>query len=171
MQAFFIVPPRAAGAFTRLLATHPPMEERIARLADDNQVIVFTHDILFATTLLALFEKSKRCAYFQITDESGKGKVSRATGPRIPHLMIIGHNPGITEAANLLAPATHTEDLATAAICSLTFDARTWTGVGAKTVRQVQSESPPARQKQAALPALGGRGGRDRAAASGRRAA
>jgi phosphohistidine phosphatase len=71
--------------------------------------------------------------------------IVRATGPRIPHLMIIGHNPGITEAANLLAPATHTEDLATAAICSLTFDARTWTGVCAKTVRQVQSESPPSR--------------------------
>jgi len=63
--------------------------QRIARLADDNQVIVFTHDILFATTLLALFEKSKRCAYFQITDESGKGKVSRATGPRIYSLNAI----------------------------------------------------------------------------------
>lgn len=63
--------------------------QRIARLADDNQVIVFTHDILFASTLLALFEKSKRCAYFQITDESGKGKVSRATGPRIDSLSAI----------------------------------------------------------------------------------
>ena len=63
--------------------------QRVARLADDNQVIVFTHDILFATTLLALFEKSKRCAYFQITDESGKGKVSRATGPRIDSLNAI----------------------------------------------------------------------------------
>lgn len=56
--------------------------QRIAKLAEDNQVIVFTHDIFFATTLLALFEKSKRCAYFQITDEDGKGKVARATGPR-----------------------------------------------------------------------------------------
>lgn len=56
--------------------------QRIARLADDNQVIVFTHDILFATTLLSLFEKSRRCSYFQITDEDGKGKVTRATGPR-----------------------------------------------------------------------------------------
>lgn len=55
---------------------------RIARLAEKNQVIVFTHDILFASTLLGLFEKSKRCAYFQITDEDGKGKVTRATGPR-----------------------------------------------------------------------------------------
>lgn len=65
------------------------VSQRIARLADNNQVIVFTHDILFATTLLALFEKSKRCAYFQITDESGKGKVSRATGPRIDSLSAI----------------------------------------------------------------------------------
>lgn len=56
--------------------------QRIARLADHNQVIVFTHDILFATTLLGLFEKSKRCVYFHITDEDGKGKVTRATGPR-----------------------------------------------------------------------------------------
>ncbi|WP_282852840.1 AAA family ATPase [Gulosibacter sediminis] len=56
--------------------------QRIAQLADDNQVIVFTHDIMFATTLLGLFEKSKRCAYFQITDEDGKGKVTHATGPR-----------------------------------------------------------------------------------------
>lgn len=55
---------------------------RIARLANDNQVIVFTHDILFATSLLALFEKSKRCVYFQVTDEDGRGKITRATGPR-----------------------------------------------------------------------------------------
>ncbi|HEX4717016.1 MAG TPA: zinc metalloprotease HtpX [Thermoleophilaceae bacterium] len=34
MQAFFIVPPRATGALSRLLATHPPTEERIARLAE-----------------------------------------------------------------------------------------------------------------------------------------
>ncbi|NWL12130.1 hypothetical protein DM793_12640 [Paenarthrobacter nitroguajacolicus] len=55
---------------------------RVALLAEDNQVIVFTHDIFFATTLLSLFEKSKRCSYFQITDDEGKGKVTRATGPR-----------------------------------------------------------------------------------------
>lgn len=56
--------------------------QRIGRLADESQVIVFTHDIFLATTLLALSEKSKRCSYFQVTDEDGKGKVTRATGPR-----------------------------------------------------------------------------------------
>lgn len=63
--------------------------QRVARLTDDNQVIVFTHDILFATTLLSLFEKSKRCVYFQVTDENGKGQVARATGPRIDSLNAI----------------------------------------------------------------------------------
>ncbi|MGP5244556.1 AAA family ATPase [Corynebacterium variabile] len=56
--------------------------QRIAQLAEKSQVIVLTHDILFATTLLSLSEESKRCAYFQITDENGKGQVTRATGPR-----------------------------------------------------------------------------------------
>lgn len=66
---------------------------RVARLAEDTQVIVFTHDILFATKLLSLFEVSKRCAYFHVTDEDGrKGGVTRASGPRWDSLSKIkGH--------------------------------------------------------------------------------
>lgn len=75
--------------------------QRIAQLAEVIQVIVFTHDILFATTLLSLFEKSKRCAYFQITDEGGKGMVTRATGPRIDTLKAIkGRINDAIQAAN-----------------------------------------------------------------------
>lgn len=55
---------------------------RIARLSEENQVILFTHDIFFTTTLLSLVGKSTNCAYYQITDDLGKGKVTRATGPR-----------------------------------------------------------------------------------------
>jgi len=71
-------------------------------------------------------------------------RVIQTTGPRIPHLMIVGHNPGITEIANLLAPTARI-DLATAAICSLTFDVRSWLDVQADRLRDVRSESPPAR--------------------------
>lgn len=56
--------------------------QRVVALAEATQVIVFTHDIFFATTLLNLMASSKRCSYFQITDEDGKGDVTRATGPR-----------------------------------------------------------------------------------------
>lgn len=57
--------------------------DRVAGLAKDRQVIVFTHNIWFATELLARFEKSKdRCSYFSVTDEGGKGIVVRGTHPR-----------------------------------------------------------------------------------------
>lgn len=56
--------------------------QRLVSLTETTQVIVFTHDIFFATTLLTLMETTKRCAYFQITDEGGKGQITRATGPR-----------------------------------------------------------------------------------------
>lgn len=56
--------------------------QRVTSLAETTQVIVFTHDIFFASTLLTLMEATKRCSYFQITDEDGKGQITRATGPR-----------------------------------------------------------------------------------------
>ena len=56
--------------------------DRVAGLASEYQVVVFTHDILFATSLLAHFERSNRCSYYEVTDEEGKGKVTHATGPR-----------------------------------------------------------------------------------------
>ncbi|MFL6599935.1 MAG: SixA phosphatase family protein [Steroidobacteraceae bacterium] len=71
-------------------------------------------------------------------------RVTWMTGPRIPHLLIVGHNPGITELASLLAPTSHIE-LTTAAMCSLTFDARIWGDVKADNLLDVRSESPPAR--------------------------
>jgi hypothetical protein len=51
-------------------------------LAQTEQVVVFTHDIFFVTNLLARFEKSRRCSYYQVTDEEGIGVIARATGPR-----------------------------------------------------------------------------------------
>jgi len=41
-------------------------------------------------------------------------KLARTIGPRVSHLMIIGHNPGISEVANLLAPGGEIGGLATA---------------------------------------------------------
>ncbi|WAM19501.1 AAA family ATPase [Rhodococcus sp. JS3073] len=66
--------------------------QRIASLAETTQVVVFTHDIFFATTLLTLMEASKRCSYFQISDEDGKGQITRATGPRWDSLNNIKKN-------------------------------------------------------------------------------
>ena len=56
--------------------------ERIGALASDHQVVVFTHDIFFAMSLLEIFDKSASCKYYRITDEDGKGTVTPGTAPR-----------------------------------------------------------------------------------------
>jgi phosphohistidine phosphatase len=54
-----------------------------------------------------------------------------ATGPRIEHLMIVGHNPGISALANALAPQAKLGEFATGAACVMHIDVRTWPGVNA----------------------------------------
>ena len=53
----------------------------------------------------------------------------QATGPRIKHLMIIGHNPGISVLASAFAPGAELGEFTTAAACTLEFEARTWSAV------------------------------------------
>jgi len=72
-------------------------------------------------------------------------KLARGIGPRFPHLLIIGHNPGISELAHLLAPSTDMSGLAPAAFSSITFDVEQWSAVGPAVMRDVVSEAPPSR--------------------------
>jgi hypothetical protein len=58
--------------------------ERIARLAKGRQVIVFTHNIWFATELLSHYESERdRCSYFSVTDDPNKGVISPGSHPRL----------------------------------------------------------------------------------------
>ncbi|GAB3275666.1 AAA family ATPase [Sinomonas notoginsengisoli] len=91
-MADFLAEARLAGITAPVLFDDPvssldhrrinEVAQRIVNLSTSNQVIVFTHDILFATTLLALSESTGRCSYLHITDDEGKGQVTRASGPR-----------------------------------------------------------------------------------------
>jgi hypothetical protein len=57
--------------------------KRIAKLAEERQVIVFTYSIWLTTELLAYFEKNTdRCKYYSVTDDGGKGIVVPGTHPR-----------------------------------------------------------------------------------------
>lgn len=55
---------------------------RVAKLAESTQIIVFTHDILFAVKLLSLFETSKRCTYYEVSDYPNTGHIAARSGPR-----------------------------------------------------------------------------------------
>ena len=65
----------------------------------------------------------------------------RATGPRIAHLMVVGHNPGLTELARRLTPAD-LEELPTASICTMQFDASAWVDIAPGQARNVECEAP-----------------------------
>jgi hypothetical protein len=56
---------------------------RIASLAGERQVIVFTHNIWLAVELLSQFESNKNdCTYYRVTDEGGKGLIVAGSHPR-----------------------------------------------------------------------------------------
>jgi phosphohistidine phosphatase len=58
-------------------------------------------------------------------------KVARSPGPQVRHLMIVGHNPGISELAKLLAPDAGLDELATATAFTMMFDVPAWPGIAA----------------------------------------
>ena len=72
-------------------------------------------------------------------------RLIQATGPRIVHLMVIGHNPGASDLIHLLVPHGGISTLTTAALCSMVFDTEEWHSIGPECVKEVQHQSPPSR--------------------------
>jgi phosphohistidine phosphatase len=69
-------------------------------------------------------------------------KVVQAIGPRVTHLLVVAHNPGVSELVQQLVPEAEASGLATAAVCSMTFDTAHWTAIGVAAVKDVQRETP-----------------------------
>ncbi|HEU5136610.1 MAG TPA: histidine phosphatase family protein [Steroidobacteraceae bacterium] len=66
----------------------------------------------------------------------------RAVGPRVTHLMVIGHNPGISAAAISLAPEAITNDLPTCGTLTMTVNCPTWNLIDRRCVRDSERDSP-----------------------------
>ena len=65
--------------------------------------------------------------------------LAHATGPKVHHLAIIGHNPGISDLARSLAPhGMPLAELSTAAACTLTFAAKSWKHVAGPAARAIE---------------------------------
>jgi phosphohistidine phosphatase len=72
-------------------------------------------------------------------------RIVHGTGPRIRHLMIIGHNPGVSELAQQLAPEDDARGMQGAALCSIVFATDQWSGIGHAAVSAVCRETPATR--------------------------
>ena len=72
-------------------------------------------------------------------------QIVQGTGPRIAHLMIVAHNPGVSELASQLAPEQETKQIGAAALCSIAFETDDWRDVGRAAVCGVCRETPSLR--------------------------
>lgn len=72
-------------------------------------------------------------------------KIVQATGPRIAHLMIIAHNPGVSELAQVLAPEEEATQLPAAGLCSIAFETSDWQAIRTAAVCGVCRETPTLR--------------------------
>ena len=75
-------------------------------------------------------------------------EVVRSPGPMLSHLMIVGHNPCISELARQLAPRADIPELETATACTMTFKVATWKeiapGAAIETRLEPRSQQLPA---------------------------
>jgi phosphohistidine phosphatase len=66
----------------------------------------------------------------------------RGVGPRVRHLMVIGHNPGISAAAISLAPEAVIGDLPTCGTLTMSVSCTTWNLIDRRCVRDTERDSP-----------------------------
>ncbi len=66
----------------------------------------------------------------------------KATGPRVGHLMVIGHNPGISAAAISLAPEAISNDLPTCGTLTMNVACASWALIDRRCVRDTERDSP-----------------------------
>lgn len=66
----------------------------------------------------------------------------RGVGPRVGHLMVIGHNPGISAAAISLAPEAITNDLPTCGTLTMSVSCGSWSLIDRRCVRDSERDSP-----------------------------
>ena len=71
--------------------------------------------------------------------------IVHGTGPRITHLLVVAHNPGLSDLIHQLVPRGGISTLTSAALCSIEFDAGVWSAIGPECVQDVRREIPPAR--------------------------
>lgn len=66
----------------------------------------------------------------------------RGVGPRVGHLMVIGHNPGISAAAISLAPEAINTDLPTCGALTMSVTCARWNLIDRRGVRDAERDAP-----------------------------
>lgn len=83
-----------------------------------------------AETLIRELELPSNCVKYEerlyLAEAEDLLRLAQSPGPRIAHVMIVGHNPGLSELARLLAPRADLPELDTATACAMAFKITEW---------------------------------------------
>jgi len=73
-----------------------------------------------------------------LADSQDLLRVVQSAAPKAQHLMIVGHNPGLSELATFLTSGALPDELATGEACSMTFMVQAWSDIRPDPVQEVR---------------------------------
>jgi phosphohistidine phosphatase len=131
----------------------PLMAERLLRLSPGPTRILTSHAAraqrtaqLVATVFGVAQDEIKTARALYLAAPQDVLAVIARQPPEPTQLIVVGHNPGITELANQLAADFTIDDMPTAAVVALDFTARAWAPLAPGTGRLAFYDFPKNRQ-------------------------
>ena len=111
----------------------PAMAARLGARGDRPDAILTSHAVRAAASARAI-AATLRCPdgtlridrRLYLASEERLLEVVRAQDDGVAHLVVVGHNPGLTEAANRLVPALGVDNVPTAGIVAIAADTDRW---------------------------------------------
>jgi phosphohistidine phosphatase len=114
---------RDAPEMARRLKQHGPKPERIL---SSPAVRAITTATIMARELGVSAQKVQQDERLYLASPKDTLAVIRELGERARHLMVVGHNPGITEFADRISSERSVDNLPTCAVYSLQFEIAAW---------------------------------------------
>ncbi len=114
---------RDAPEMARRLKQHSPKPERIL---SSPAVRAITTATIMARELGVSAQKVQQDERLYLASPKDMLAVIRELGERARHLMVVGHNPGITEFADRISSEREVDNLPTCAVYSLQFEIAAW---------------------------------------------
>jgi phosphohistidine phosphatase len=127
----------------------PAMANRLAARGDRPDVILTSHAVRAAATARAI-ATTLRCPdgtvrvdrRIYLAPEDRLLAVLRAQDDGNAHVLVVGHNPGLTELANRLLPTFGVDNVPTAGIVAIAVDADRWASLAPEVCRLLFYDYP-----------------------------
>ena len=96
----------------------------------------------FARALQLSHDRLQLNATLYLADHTSLLGAIQQTPQHVSHLMLVSHNPGLSDLALQIAPDARLDAFETGGLCTMSLSVSVWSGVGAGSARDVRYDSP-----------------------------